>query len=602
MKFLLGLLLSTVCLAQNTLRTTDFQQSLNANAPRNFMLNGGFEKNEVGVTDASSIAVRQEGAMLEGFAGLSINSSASSQFVYLEAAQIQPGLEGQSCEANFAYSGDASLYKAYVYAGSNRISDQVTLINVGSNSQTASIIFPCWPAISGNAYVAIESTGNGAAIKVDSVYLGKALSIGTVAQAQVIVSANRITSDQAIASGAATQVIFNGENRDTFSEYNATTGLFTSTRARDLLVSAGVYTNNVTSGQNTAVIVYKNGAAANCGTGNRSSSTSEGAVVASCLVPVVVGDTVAIYVDAGTDAAYDVIADSFNYLTISSFPTASETVLRGNVTDLSGSAKSAITASCLWSTTGASLASFAADTDCPTPTLIGNLTAPATKIPAAIAPTLLPGRYQVVVGAFFEAAASTSGSSVCSFEIYDGTSSGGIQAIGQAVNLGVNGFTTLTGIFEYTSSQTNKQFEVRGRRVSGNGLCNLYGSPNDVQITLIPINQSLNKPFIPSSVFAGRSSVVKIGVAALTCATSSTIDSNPDSMISAIGNRSTATCTITFTTGFFSSTPRCVISGDGASATFASSLITSSTSGSVYTYSSAGTGADRSVNLFCIGN
>jgi hypothetical protein len=110
------------------------------------------------------------------------------------------------------------------------------------------------------------------------------------------------------------------------------------------------------------------------------------------------------------------------------------------------------------------------------------------------------------------------------------------------------------------------------------------------------------KPFIPSSVFAGRAAVVKIGSAELSCAAASTITSNPDAMINTIGNRSSADCAVTFVAGFFSSAPICVISPTVASKIVGYTTMTSSG----FTYKSsdddAGAASDTTASLICIGN
>jgi hypothetical protein len=217
-----------------------------------------------------------------------------------------------------------------------------------------------------------------------------------------------------------------------------------------------------------------------------------------------------------------------------------------------------VTASCVWSSTSATIASFAVDADCPVPTVSGNLSAPATKIPAAIAPRLLPGKYSVLVNSNFLAGASTSGNSTCSFEVYDGTTSGGRVTANEIVNVGRGGVSTIVGQFEYTSTQTNKQFEVRVIRNTGNGSCLLAADTADLTFTLIPLSQGLPQPFIPSSVFAGRSSVVKDAFFSLNCDSGSAILTNEDGAINTIANISTGTCAVTFVSGYWTSTPLCV--------------------------------------------
>lgn len=55
------------------------------------------------------------------------------------------------------------------------------------------------------------------------------------------------------------------------------------------------------------------------------------------------------------------------------------------------------TTSCLWSSTSGSVAVFAADTDCPAPTVTGSVSAPGTKIPGIVLTSAAAGKYEVCV-------------------------------------------------------------------------------------------------------------------------------------------------------------------------------------------------------------
>jgi len=67
------------------------------------------------------------------------------------------------------------------------------------------------------------------------------------------------------------------------------------------------------------------------------------------------------------------------------------------------SARWAATTSCDWSTTSTSFSNFGADSDCPSPTVEGNASAPSTKIPGLTFATLPEGDYYIVAkGAFLK--------------------------------------------------------------------------------------------------------------------------------------------------------------------------------------------------------
>ena len=212
---LIGLLLSGIAFGQ--LRTTDFQQSLNAEAPRNYIKNSGIERNDANITDSSSIASRTTTTPLEGVGSLVIDATASGQKVVFLADDLQAGLLGQSCEAQFSYQGDASLYKAYVQLASTTVSAEQQLVNTGTSTQRIVLSFPCGASTTDDPSIHIEATDNAAAsIEVDSVYLGKALNIGSAAQAEVLVQARRITSAQAIATNAQTVIIDKSNNNNLY--------------------------------------------------------------------------------------------------------------------------------------------------------------------------------------------------------------------------------------------------------------------------------------------------------------------------------------------------------------------------------------------------
>jgi len=78
--------------------------------------------------------------------------------------------------------------------------------------------------------------------------------------------------------------------------------------------------------------------------------------------------------------------------------------------EFAGSLKYAATTSCQWTRNAATFADFAADTDCPVPSVSGTVTAPSTKVPHAVLAAALPGDYLVIFnGTISEASNSESG-------------------------------------------------------------------------------------------------------------------------------------------------------------------------------------------------
>ncbi len=412
--------------------------------------------------------------------------------------------------------------------------------------------------------------------------MGRDYRVGSSTSAEIVVDAYRVTSAQAIASTSPTQIIFNAENLDLRSEFDISTGLFTAKVAGEYYVTSHVSATSYTASERYFLIVYKNGAAI-CSHSEENSSGSGYGQIAGCHATLAVGDTLAVYSDSVADASYNIAAGAdTSQLFITRTALASNTLLRGDTSDLSGWLSYAGTANCQWSTSSASMAAFAADTDCPSQTVVGNVTAPGTKIPGMVVTNLLPGKYLIEARGSFLAQQSTSGNASCAYEIYDGTNSGTGAVLGDLVNAGRNYGNIVQGTFNYSSKQSSVTFQVRGKLITGNGTCDIVANAAnaDFEMRIIPLSQSLPRPFIASSVFAGRSAVSKVGVANINCDAGSAITTNNDSMISTVGNISAGACAITFNTGFFSSTPECFITMQNNSATMRSMTYhTASTSG-----------------------
>lgn len=88
----------------------------------------------------------------------------------------------------------------------------------------------------------------------------------------------------------------------------------------------------------------------------------------------------------------------------------------------------------------------------------------------------------------------------------------------------------------------------------------------------------------------------RIERAELNCDAASSITSQSGSWLSAIGNRSTAACSITIASGIFSATPSCVFTVKAATVQATAVNMTSSTAGTVY-----GASADYDGYLICMG-
>jgi hypothetical protein len=619
-------------------RINQDQLFLKAYAPTNYVLNSNAWYNLADVVDADGIVTRQTTGALEGRASFQIDATASDEEVLFEIGDLPQALLGQACEADFKYKGDATNLEAFVRQGSTgSISDVVPLLNA-SSSQSFRVVVPCGSDNTDTRYIVLKSNGATTGVLVDSLYFGEVKSVGEVAQAYDFGS---------LTYPLATSCVWSNTNDSTttpaaFSAVTAcatptVTGNVTapSTKIPAFVIPAGspsgIYQINVTgaffseraSTQSSSIFGFFDGAnnfsIQNVGMSAAASGATTGRSISNSLLGSYnyvssSTDTVISIRGANTQSSSSPVTgisanSSFSVAGLSPLtfnvtylPTSSQIVQRGDVSDLTGFAKTLTTANCDWLTTSATMASFSADADCPIPTVSGNAASPATKIPAFVAPKILPGKYMVVASGLFGGNQSTSGTQTCNFEIWDGTSSGGIQRTATQASTGASYVTTLSGSFEYSATQSNIQFQIRAQRTGGNSECVVGASANGFTLTLIPLSQGLPRPFIPSSVFAGRSNVVKVGSARLTCSTTSSIPLNPDGMVSAIGNRSGAECSVTFASGYFSDTPQCTASARTTTGPRVVHMVMSSaTSGSIYNWDGS-TGTNTSSDIICIGN
>ena len=149
---------------------------------------------------------------------------------------------------------------------------------------------------------------------------------------------------------------------------------------------------------------------------------------------------------------------------------------------LYGYLKYASTASCTWTTTSTTFVTFSADTDCATPTVTGNASAPATKIPAIKFATLPAGEYQVVLTGRFFKASNGSGSA----KITDGTTHSG-YSLSFPTTAADTGTNVLVGKFSYTTPQTDIQFQPLVLSSDGNTMGLAANAPSvedDMEISV----------------------------------------------------------------------------------------------------------------------
>ncbi len=220
-----------------------------------------------------------------------------------------------------------------------------------------------------------------------------------------------------------------------------------------------------------------------------------------------------------------------------------------------GAAKSAGTASCSWSTTSGTFAAFAADADCPAPTVYGSTaSAPATKIPGITFANLAAGTYKVTAMGKFRSAQSASATS-CGFQLYDGTTQSGHNFVGSG-GANVQSNAPIVAVYNYAVPQSAITFQVRGTRHGGDGTCNVENDTSaDEEFIIIVEKLTTNAvaaqtPFLVEATITGGNgttadSATEVGIfnSALTLANSANATITAQISCTSTEEASGTTCT-----------------------------------------------------------
>ena len=136
-----------------------------------------------------------------------------------------------------------------------------------------------------------------------------------------------------------------------------------------------------------------------------------------------------------------------------------------------GSITYAATTNCNWQNSGnatQTYQNFPADTDCPTPTVSGFVSAPGTKIPGAVISSLPPGRYMVVATGVFQGGATAITNAV--FRLHDGTNPlNGVSTTNIGTNTSSNesGAGPVIAYVNYTAPQSNVTIQMQSANYAG---------------------------------------------------------------------------------------------------------------------------------------
>jgi hypothetical protein len=569
-------------------------------------------------------------------------NSATNEYVEWTTDTIDRSDLNGNCQFSGSYKlslGSGATVQAQVLLGG---SASATLdLAAASTATRFSINVPCGDGSSATTVRFAQTvTTNTSTLNVADLYYGRALNIGSVAQASQIGSLSWAATTSC--SWSTTQTTYAADfSNDTDCDDNARTvvGAIVDSSAGlrpefqvtsmapgnyQIVVTGHFTTYDNTNNNAGGCFVLHDGTSTVTASSCISSShftqptANTGGAMGSITFNVVIAT-------AGTKT-FNIRAKSTNggpstmsvnggnglQFSVYRFPSSSEIAVRPEQAAVVSTLRYAATTGCQWQTTSATLAVFAADTDCPAPTVTGNATAPATKIPGVLFASLPAGKYLVQVQGRSGSAGATK---AAAYVISDGTTNSGStmaysDAGPSAAGLG------LSGIFTYATAQTNITFQVKGASYIGGGtssLSNEAPEAGDFEISVIPLSQSLPAPILVGSVTSNSTGAERIERAIITGGTISqsctstpcTVFSQSGSWVSSVTRSATGSYVLNIVSGMFSAVPTCsAFSMRSADRSIGVDLTSGTPSSTQLTISSkdlAGTDADAIFGLHCQG-
>lgn len=490
----------------------------------NLLANPGGEGGTAGWTETGAGALASETTaanVASGAKAISFDASAASETVQTDAVTTPPKLYNRNVLARCYVKTASTDMKMQIYDGatvlaqSNAITAASTYIPVdlnvvGAASQTLQIRF--------------LSASDSAILYVDDCYLGDAINLTNVSQASFIGSAYFATTTNCIYAVTNTSLaaMSDADCPGPTVELNPGPGTIQTTDYDAPKVAVnnlgpGTYEVGFVGPQYVTTSNQRNSMAISDGTTqsgqasfNGDSAAGAGFHLTGFFTYTTSGNrTFEIFASSAANAMnIDLSASNQRlYFYIKRFPTSTELAVKPDqITATFGSISWAGTAACSWSVTANnSYTSYSADTDCPTPTTTGAVTAPGTKIPAAVMNGLPAGTYEVVAtGILYPNTASGS----CAYRFTDGTNNFGFGATGSAqynVTSTVTGWVTYSGVGDRT-------IQIQATGNGGNYACVLDNTSavDNVTISIKPLSRAIPAPILVNSVVSASSGVEAI--------------------------------------------------------------------------------------------
>lgn len=598
------LFFTTSVLAQGTISFSANQvmTQLAKQGTPSYILNPQCQKNEANITDTNNILTRTaSGGLGDLGTDCAIDAGTSGHLASWDLRAYPNRLESQNCEAIGYYKGDASLYKIDVVQNSAVVAS--TQLTSATNGQLVSLNFPCGSDNSQLVTLEVEATSaSAAAINFIWLHAGEATNIGDAAQASFwgsieIAGTTNCNWDR---TGAGSNSYGNNA-ADADCNNPTATGNATTASGK---IPGGTFTNLIPGRRYRAMATMQiikvsatdtqMGYRLTDGTNNSPAHISYSGTNAYAFPASVQWDFVATSSSAviqvqtlvgntgATARITNEATDRSFYLSLYSFPTASEQVFRVGAPGLEWTA---FTPTGSWVTN----TSYTGRYQCSNGNLSVRVLATLTGAPDATPFVVnLPSNFTIDTNALLSTISATTG----------------ILGTGVARDTGANVYPVLPYYSSTTAVAVSTLRDEAGTSSlyvdSGQQLTQAapftWGNTDTLEISFsVPVTASSPCPRTPMPLLSQAVTTSSAGVEIVNrarinnngsvCST----DLETGDWISSLTYNGTGDCTLSFTTGTFSATPNCFVTSEEGSA------VTVLTSAKIASLSSTGVRVRHSV-------
>lgn len=543
---------------------------------KNYVTNPGAENGKAGVTASAGSFTIDSSTPLDGSQSFVWDAAADGDTLRWDAITIPEGLKGRWCsvEMDYSFSGTSGDLTLHAYDGSNNLSSQ----DIDPDQSEAIVIFTC-PS-SGSITPSLEANADPASIKVDNIHFGRPTKLNNTSNSDLF---GTFTYDSASnCEWSTTSASYASFSADSDCNSTSSTGQLSapSSEIPGFSIASmppGIYTirayapffvdnasndtqcnfrlNDSDNGRVGSFVNIRDTVAS----GVRAQGPLEATVTVNNTRSNVTFDIQGTRQlgSANCDIDNRTTSDEHNvFFVVERFPLDSQKSISFDSGVKHVTARWETASNCVWSGTSTSQASFAADSDCSDPTVSGPGQAPGTKIPAVTINNIKANeRYLVMFNGTFR---NTSGAQTCDYYITDGTTTFGSSGM-IANNSNTSGTSTVVGIVEYDTNQSNVTFELEYQASSNSCEVIADTANRSLQFSAINLDRSITNVNFEGMVKAqGATSTVKHLDATITT-TTPTIEVEVGDWIDTASNVTTGEIDITINSGVCTSTPSCVV-------------------------------------------